>query len=165
MRWRLQCTVCAEKFVWAHAEPPDECPLCNAYIGADGKPTVAAPMISLAKNRTPDTMYRDMERGAQHRIEVAAELTGQDQSEFASMKMTNMKTGIREGDTTFVPHKPAVEMPVQMGRGVDPKVAEGLRMGPHQKAGAGQLRPLQQFHQNNFRQMNAAGEVRAGRRR
>lgn len=156
MRYRLQCVHCAETFIHRGDDLPDECPLCHCYIGSDGKPTVAAPMISLGKHRAPDKLYRAMETGADHRMHMAAELTGQPVSEFSSMKMTNMKSDIREGDTTFMPSTPPAipNMGQSMGQ-VDPNIVAGLKRGPAQGAGANQLGVVQRFHSSNHKKMNA----------
>lgn len=166
MKYRLQCVHCAETFVHRGDELPDECPFCHQYIGPDGKPTVAAPMISLARHREPDKLYRSMEAGAEHRMNVAAELSNQPVSEFSSMKMTNMKSSIREGDTTFMPSTPTP--PVNMGQAMgqlDPNVAAGLKRGPAVGAGSNQLGVVQRFHSANHRQMNSLAEVRPNRGR
>jgi predicted nucleic acid-binding Zn-ribbon protein len=154
MKYRILCTLCGETFVHRGEEMPDDCPECGQYIGMDGKPEVAAPRISLRGAKAPDDLYRSMERGAEHRMNMAAEISGQPVSEFSSMKMTNMKDNVREGDTTFMPPTPIPNMGQTMGQ-VDPNVAAGLRSGPHARAGASQLKGLQQFHQTNHHRMNA----------
>lgn len=147
MRVRLQCGFCAETFVHIGPEFPDECPLCHAYVGLDGKPEVAAPFISLKGAKAPDDLYRSMERSAEHRMNMAAEVTGQPVADFASMKMTNMKDGLREGDTTFVaPSLPASGVTGNFGGAVDPRALQGVQTGPSPRAGAGMMPKIRELH-------------------
>jgi hypothetical protein len=98
MKLRLQCSICAEKFVWHGDEFPDECPVCNQYIGNEGKPEVAAPFIGLRAAKNGDGIYRAMERGAEHRIDVASNMLGVPKSELSDMKITNMGDSARPGE-------------------------------------------------------------------
>lgn len=92
MAWKIKllCKHCGEKFSWEHEEFPDECPLCNTYIGPDGKPTIAAPYISLKSARSADGVYKAMERGADHRATVAAEMLGIPKAE-TGLQITDFK--------------------------------------------------------------------------
>ena len=98
MKLRLQCSICAEKFVWHGDEFPDECPVCGKYIGNDGKPEVAAPFIGLKAAKNGDGIYRAMQRGAEHRIDVASNMLGVPRSELSDMKITNMGDNARPGE-------------------------------------------------------------------
>lgn len=95
----LKCSDCEGKFRWDTAVAyPSHCPMCGAYVGHEDNDGVVTPFISLRKNKSADDVYRASERGAEHRIELAAAATGLDKSEFADMKMTNAKDNLREGD-------------------------------------------------------------------
>ena len=100
MRFKLKCRLCGETFRWVGDEFPDECQVCFQYIGNDGKPEVAAPYIALGAAKNGDNVYKAMEKGAEHRINVAAENLGIDRSELSDMKMTNMQDNAREGEST-----------------------------------------------------------------
>jgi hypothetical protein len=100
MKLKILCRLCGEKFTWYADEFPDECPLCHQYIGNDGKPEVAAPFIGLRHAKNGDGIYRAMERGAEHRIDVASNLLGVPRSELSDMKITNMGDNAREGEDT-----------------------------------------------------------------
>jgi hypothetical protein len=102
MAWKrtLLCRFCGEKFSWTAQEWPNECPLCNAYVGLDGKPEVAAPFIPTRTARNADSIYRAMETGAEHRANVAAELLGVPREDANALKITNMGDNARPGEAS-----------------------------------------------------------------
>ncbi len=103
MRKRLQCTICAERFIWTEPDFPDECPVCHQYIGISGKPEVAAPFIGFKASKSADNVYRAMERGAEHRMNVASEKLGIPVSELSDMKISNMRDNARVGEDSAPP--------------------------------------------------------------
>lgn len=152
MRYRLQCNFCSETFVHVGMDFPTHCPLCFAYVGLNGKPEVTLPFISKAANKSPDVLNRVMEEGAQHRINMAAEATGLPASDFNSMKHTDMRDNVREGDTTFTPVKTPDDMTARFGNGagarVDPNILAGVNSGPDRNFGANtQMPAINQLHQ------------------
>ena len=160
MRYKLQCEFCHEVFVHTGSSFPDECPLCHAYVGLDGKPEVTLPAISLKSNRAPDDLYRQMERGAEHRMQLAAEATGSPVSDFAHMKQTNMKDNLREGDTSAAVFKPPADMPATFSHsGTEQHAAAiaGVRSGPFPNAGASQIPRINQLHQRFSQNIVASG--------
>lgn len=164
MKYRLQCNFCSETFVHIGDAYPDRCPLCGAYIGLDGKPEVALPFLSSKAARSPDDLYRVMEEGAKHRATMAAELTGQPVSDFSNMQQTDMRDGLRQGDTSFVPIKPASgiegQFGVANGQRVDPNVLAGVRSGPFPNAGAAQISSINDIHRKTSAAMIKSGQVR-----
>lgn len=162
MKYRLQCNHCTEVFVHIGDGYPDSCPLCQAYVGLNGKPEVTLPFLSSKANRAPDDLYRSMEEGARHRMRMAAELTGQPVSDFASMQQTNMRDNLREGDTSFVPAKLDHGITGSFGNngapGVDPNVLNGVKSGPLPNAGAAQMPTINKFHRENAQRLNAGGQ-------
>src|SRR5580658_8952811 len=102
-RKKLQCRLCVEKFIWEHDGFPDECPKCGQYIGVDGKPEVAAPYITFKAAKSGDAVYRAMERGSEHRMNVASEKLGIPVSELSDMKITNMRDNARVGEDSSPP--------------------------------------------------------------
>jgi len=119
--FKLMCPDCGETFKWPAQEKwPNFCPHCRADVSQDEKNEIAIPFISSAARKSPDAVMRAMENGAQHRINVAAEMTGLPTSEFNDMKITNMKDNLRPGDTA------------DMGISPDNQVAKAMRENPQQ---------------------------------
>jgi len=106
------CPECGGQFSHLHhpstdTAPPRFCPLCgydtqSEERAAEFSPAITAPMIGTNKAKAGDATYRMMEAEAQSRIEAAAEMTGQPESDFADMKITDLKDNLREGDTAAV---------------------------------------------------------------
>lgn len=154
----LRCPVCRGKFRWEAKEPwPEYCQIemCREYIGIAGKDEVVMPFISLSKRKSADKVFRDMEKGAEHRINVAAEMTGQPKSDFNSLKMTDMKDNLRPGDISApeLPANPVSQqmqmmqargMPVGFGSGVDHSGA--VQSGPAPNAGAKMRSVIRSMH-------------------
>jgi hypothetical protein len=161
MRYRLECNFCREQFVHVGDGFPDNCPLCGAYVGLNGKPEVALPFLSSKANKAPDSMYRSMEEGAKHRAYMAAEMTGKPVCDFSGMLQTNMRDGLRAGDTSFVPVQLKDGMTASFGNngqpGIDPNIVNGVRSGPEPNYGAQQINPTKEFHRQH-----AAAIVRSG---
>lgn len=91
LNMKLQCRLCGERFRWLESDFPDECPICKQYIGRDGKPEVAAPHIALRIGKSADNVYKAMEKGAEHRQNVASEYLGVPKSELSDMKITDLR--------------------------------------------------------------------------
>jgi hypothetical protein len=157
MKYRLRCEFCNEAFVHQGATFPDECPLCHAYVGLNGKPEVSLPAISLKANRSPDLMYRAMEEGAQHRVNMAAEITGQPASDFASLKQTNMLDNLKPGDISAPTVRPVNGMSGNFGGGVDPSLIQNVASGPFPKQGSQQIPRINQLHQRHVNSIVAGG--------
>lgn len=86
-------------------EAPRFCPLCGHDSHSDTieikipfKRAITAPHIAKSIGKAGDQTYRMMEETAQDRIAQAAELTGLPESDFADMKITDLKDNLREGD-------------------------------------------------------------------
>lgn len=100
----------SHKFRYIHhpsveADPlPRFCGICGFDSeGEDLEEALSMPHLAKTIGKTVDTMYRDMEAGAEHRANVAMEQFGMDASEASAMKITDMKDGMREGDTSDKP--------------------------------------------------------------
>lgn len=107
-----KCPSCEKTFDFLH-HPSDEpapryCPKCGYDTqGADDLiDGVTAPHIAKSIGKVADATYRGMEESAQHRIEEAARMTGQSESDFNDMKITNLKDNLREGDTAEIAPPP-----------------------------------------------------------
>ncbi len=168
MKYKLQCNFCSETFTHYGTSFPDRCPLCFAYVGLNGKPEVNLPFISKSANKAPDTLNRQMEAAADNRRYLAQEMTGSPLSDFDSMKHTNMKDGLHQGDTSFVPIRQSNtdDLKVQFGNGqggqVDPAILHGVRSGGNANMGANQVMPsVRSLHQKNAHAIISKGSIRA----
>lgn len=103
MAFRLRCPECRQTFPWS-GDYPDACPLCEAHIGSGREDNdICMPSIRHARTVIHDRVYRDMERGSEHRVELAAEQLGVPKSELSHLKITNMNEATRPGDVAAIP--------------------------------------------------------------
>lgn len=93
---------------------PRFCPLCGADsesevidIAIPFRRAITAPHIAKSIGKAGDATYRQMEEGSREQIRQAAEMTGQPESDFVDMKITDMKDNLREGDITAVAPPPS----------------------------------------------------------
>lgn len=99
-------------------QPPSHCPLCGAYVGADPEPIPYFSRIGRQENQGQDKTFRMMEKASYERAEQAASDLNVPVSEVASIRMTNMKDNIREGDTSFIaPVTPKISAPQNLTGG------------------------------------------------
>jgi hypothetical protein len=155
--------VCREAFRWdATNGLPEYCEVCHEYIGSDGKDEVAAPSIATFRGKNPDRLYRDMEAKSEFRAQQAAEMMGDSSVDTSHLRMTDMKDGMREGDTAF---KPVVNdvtramdaAPQQTGfspqaQQIGLQASAGTRVGPYPNAGTDYIQNvLKQNHGRNYR--------------
>jgi len=112
MAVKLRCKYCEQKFIWKAGleECPQECPLCHADISVPPTGEINMPMMSFGKAKIGDRVFREMEAGAEHRINVASEMTGLPKSDFNDLKITNMKDNMRAGDVAAVEPRISPEM-------------------------------------------------------
>jgi hypothetical protein len=163
MKYRLQCNFCSETFVHIGSSFPSHCPLCFAYVGLDGKPEVNLPFLSKAANKTPDALNRQMEEGARNRQYLASEMTGNPVSDFDSMKHTNMRDGLKAGDTSYVPtRQPKTDdLAATFGNGqggqVDPAILQGVRTGGNPNFGSKQIPSVNNWHRQNAHRVVSRG--------
>lgn len=90
----LKCPDCEQKFKWTFSDEsrwPDHCPLCGEFMGIDKDDTVIVmPSLRSARTDANDKVYRDMERGSEQRVHLAAEAAGCSPAEMSSLKITNL---------------------------------------------------------------------------
>lgn len=86
-----KCSECGTKIRSEDGTPPDDCPACEARVASD-LPDDVIPMPSIRSRRTDrvDQVYRDIEKGSEVRMNVAAEHLGVPVSEMSDMKITNL---------------------------------------------------------------------------
>lgn len=84
---------------------PRYCALCgfDTQGGQALAEGVASPHLQRPIKNVVDHQYRDMEAGAEFRAEMAKEKFGLDTESANALKMTDMKDGLREGDTSNIP--------------------------------------------------------------
>jgi hypothetical protein len=102
----IRCPFCKTKFRWlAETEAyPKDCPECGEYVGHDrADDDVSVPNILAFSTRCTDGVYKMEERMSAERAEMAAQAAGVSVSDMSSLKVTNMKDGMREGDIAAMP--------------------------------------------------------------
>ncbi len=170
-RVKIRCLVCFDKFtVQSLDDVPSDCPLCGALINQKKMPEVAAPFIQLqggARTRSIDKVYRDAEAASEARMEQAAAMTpGASKSDFASLKVTDYRPGMVEGESAVPMPTPSREftdnvarlksagVPVQSNNGVDlsgqvAAFSNQTRVGPEPNAGVRAMDRLRAVHKTN----------------
>lgn len=118
MAFSIRCPDCRKKFPWdPNAGFPDECPNeeCKSHIGLTDDQVIDIPMpfLSSPKNRSVDQVYRQMETGSEFRAQAAAEMTGASKEEMSGLKITNLKTGQKQGDIAMPAVNNAVSQMVE----------------------------------------------------
>jgi len=100
MAYSIKCNLCNQKFRWEPLKGyPSHCECCGEYIGTDRPDDeIVMPSFLSAKTKANDKLYRDMEKGSEQRMHLAAEAVGASASEMASLKITDLKDNMREGD-------------------------------------------------------------------
>lgn len=135
---------------------PRFCGVCGYDSeGEEVAEALALPHIGKQIRATVDNMQRQMEDGAQFRADMAQEKFGFDSDDVRIMKETDMRDGLRQGDTSDAPLAPSPvtqvmdAAPVGMfgfqgaqGLGYSGAVAEG----PHPNMGARSQSMLRKHH-------------------
>ena len=121
--WNILCGACGEKFK-SKTQMPKACPECGESFEddpADGPIEIKAPFLRSAKTKAIDDVYRQTEKGSEFRMHAAAEVTpGASASDFSGLKITDMKTGVRPGET----HAPDIS--ANVARLTTPHAAPGF---------------------------------------
>lgn len=153
----LKCPTCEQKFRWEFAQEskwPKACPCCGADQGADDDDSVICmPSLRSARTKATDEVYRQAERGSEIRAQAAAEQLGVPVSEMSGLKITDMKTGVKPGETYAVDNTAANRANLSAG-GSAPRFAGAdgtgysgqVQSGPLPNAGAKMRTALQQHH-------------------
>jgi hypothetical protein len=120
----LKCDACLEKFRWEYTEItgwPNACPCCGASTALPEGDVITLPAIRTKGNTANnDQLYRDIEKGSEHRAEVAADMLGVPVSEMSDMKVTNLNDR-RDTEVAAVelPPSPVTQRMVEMqARGI-----------------------------------------------
>lgn len=94
-----ECEVCGAHFDIFHASrdepPPDTCPHCGGISEAPRLPIPSGGHIGGSNiARSVDQMYKQTEKASEYRAEVAGDPT---------LKITNLRDNLREGDVAAMP--------------------------------------------------------------
>lgn len=104
----VQCPECGDKFSLKlnKGDPlPDYCSHCGAYVGPDEHFVPTKMNIGSALGKSGDQVYRQMEDASAVRAEAAGD---------PSLKITNMKDNLREGDVAAIAPQPSKEYQQQV---------------------------------------------------
>ena len=122
------CPDCQGQFDYLHhptdEPPPSHCPLCGSDVsGKKKKPrlrrAVTAPAIKTVVSKSADSVYLQMEKASYQRQEQAASMLGVDMGTLNSMKMTNMKDGLKVGEMSHIP-SPAAKITGEVNASMRP---------------------------------------------
>jgi hypothetical protein len=133
----IRCPHCKTKFRWlAQTDAyPKDCPECGEYVGHDrADDDVVVPNILAFSTRCQDGVYKAMEKASEERVYQAAEMAGCDASEMSSLKITNMRDNMREGDIAAIPVKNDITDHMDRMRAMNPNAQVGY--GADSSAGA-----------------------------
>jgi hypothetical protein len=154
----VKCTACGTKFRWSFADKgkwPDYCdnPQCTTFIGntrADND--IVMPSLRSATTKHNDAFYRQMEKGSEHRVHLAAEASGVPASELSDLKITNLNDR-RDAEVAAMPVNNSVTQMMAANPGVggfqsDAGLAYSgfVRQGPEPNAGARMMTRLRGVH-------------------
>ena len=159
---------------------PRYCGICGydsqADAGTDNFSAMpSAPHIAKSIGKAGDMTYRQMEWQSEERIRAAAEMSGAPESDFADMKITDMKDNLREGDIAAVAPPPSEVSKLMDAKPADfgfagAQAVRDATMGrsyiPGQEpkgiervASNIMAENVNQFHHRNHRGMNAAAQI------
>lgn len=156
----LKCPECSQKFRWDFATEdrwPKACPMCGAVMD-DGKndDVICMPALKSPQTDSVDRSYRQIEVASEHRMEQAAQLAGTSVSEMSSLKITDLKTGVKPGESYMPEVNNSVTQTMdqirQRGGQIGFTGADGagysgaVQTGPLPNAGAKMRTVLQQHH-------------------
>lgn len=97
----IRCNDCGGKFRIPEQDKwPDFCPSCGVYCGVDPDFVPTQMNIGTVKGKSADRVYREMEAASIARAEMAGD---------PSLKMTDMKDNLREGDIAYKGPQPSQE--------------------------------------------------------
>lgn len=102
IKYTLQCPDCGDRFrvVLEPNDPfPDFCPKCGAFCGTDPNFVPNKVNLTTALGRSGDITYRQLESDTARQAELSGD---------SSMKVTNLKDNLREGDVAAMPVNNAV---------------------------------------------------------
>ena len=154
MAVKIKCPLCEAKFGWDIVSLgwPDQCPACKQYVGHGRDDSdIVMPSIRTARTKIIDATYTQTEKGSEVRAQLAAEQLGVPVSEMSGLKVTDMNTGMREGD--IAAKEPVAEMqrlgvqnPSNLFQGNGAEFSGAVQTGAFANSGAKFQTGLRQIH-------------------
>lgn len=154
----VKCSACGTKFKWSFAKEgkwPDYCenPECDTFIGNTRSDTdIVMPSLRGANTKHNDDFYRQMEKGSEHRVHLAAEASGLPASELSDLKITNLNDR-RDAEVAAIPVQNSVTQLMAANPGIGGfQGSAGLgysgpvQTGPEPNAGARMMTKLSGMH-------------------
>lgn len=180
------CKGCFFSYALSADEPPPvECSLCHANMSAPKKRRRVKKVAQEEQTVTPmrsggnrimsqsvDSVYRKMESASENRMMDAAELLGINKSMLSSMKMTDMKDNIKEGESTMPSDATKLTGSTQPVNGLPinfqdntaaSEYAKSVGQGPIPFAGNAQREVINLQHDAKARTVAASGQLNRGR--
>lgn len=157
--YTLRCPECTNKFKSPTIEGPEKCPFCKLVIREEAPDNevieIKAPFLGTARNKAVDDSYRQLEASSERRMEQAAQEAGCSVSDMSALKITDIKTGVKPGESYVPEVRNAVTQQMDAIRaqggmagfsGADAaNLASQVRSGPHPNAGAKTLASIQKL--------------------
>lgn len=102
-----ECPDCGGRFRFLHMKssepPPNFCALCGNNMTEPPTERPSAPHVAKTIGKVGDNTYRQLEQASAARVEMAAEMSGIDASEFSAMKVTDLRTDTQVGEASAPP--------------------------------------------------------------
>lgn len=150
---KVKCPECREKVLVESLD--DKCPNCGWHEELDDA-LICLPALKSAKTKVIDGSYRELETSSAHRAEQAAAAAGVPASEMSDLKITNIKTGVKPGESYVPEVRNAVteQMDIMKARGGQvgftgadaAHLAGQVKTGPYPNAGANVLSRIQRMN-------------------
>lgn len=150
---KVKCPECQEKVLVNDLS--DKCPVCGWSQEFDDA-IVCLPSLRSAKTDRIDGSYRELEASSQARAEQAAEAAGCSVADMSELKVTNLKTGVKPGESYVPEVRNAVteQMDIMKARGGQVgftgadavHLASQVKAGPYPNAGANMLSRIQRMN-------------------
>ena len=103
MAVKLRCPECRATFLMPGGHWPSMCPECGYDTSIpDDRDEVEIPAFLSGRVRSADETYRQIERGSEERVHLAAQAAGCDPSEMAGLRVTNLHDNPRPGDVAAI---------------------------------------------------------------
>lgn len=160
--YKFRCPDCSEEFRAVDKPDWDFCPKCKTSLKTNND-EICMPFISSSQAKSPDKVYRDMERASEFRANAAADILGVSASDVSDLKMTNLRD-TKYGEVAHVPVVNEVSKlmdaaPNATGfqtQGV--QLSAGTQVGPLPNVGAKFQTQLRKFHATQGAGWNAMSD-------
>jgi NAD-dependent SIR2 family protein deacetylase len=138
MPFVVKCPGCKQRIKWLVDDPPDDCPACGHRLVSDRADSdVVMPNILAFSTRCQDGVYKAMEKASEQRVYEAAEMAGCSPSEMSSLKITNLRDNMKQGEIAAIPVVNDVTRQMDAVRAMNPNAHVGFGTGGGVSAGIG----------------------------